>query len=172
MDAVSGKPVKDVTLLLALTTGTATPSRGKSDEEGRFAFKDLEAGGYVLIADHPRFARQTYGSRNGLLGGTILTLSTGQDMRTLAFKLQPNAVASGRVLDEDGEPMPDVMVAALKGMYQRGRRQFMPLGSAMTNDLGEYRIANLAAGRYLLSATLMKPPSAPSRRATSRRRPT
>lgn len=159
VDGLTGKPVKDANLLMMRTSGTGVPGSTRSGEEGRFTFKDLDAGGYILMADHPKYARQTYGSRNGLLGGSILTLSSGQGMRELIFKLQPNAVASGRVLDEDGEPMPGVMIAALKGMYQRGRRQFMPLGSAMTNDLGEYRIANLAAGRYLVSATVMKPPA-------------
>ena len=160
VDVLSGKPVKDINLLLARSGAMAAPNSAKSDEEGRFSFKGLDAGGYVLIGDHPKYARQTYGSRNGLLGGTILTLATGQGIKDLTFKLQPNAVASGRVLDEEDEPLPRIMVLAVKGMYQRGRRQLIPVGNAMTNDLGEFRLANLAPGRYLVSATLMKPPGA------------
>jgi uncharacterized protein (DUF2141 family) len=155
LDAGQGKPVKDVSLLLARTSGTALPASAKSDEEGHFVFKNLDAGSYMLIGDHPKYARQTYGSRNGLLGGTLLTLGTGQEMKDVSFKLQPNAVASGRVLDEDREPMQGVMVAALKGLYMRGKRQFLPVGTGVTNDLGEYRIANLAPGRYFISATVM-----------------
>jgi len=155
VDAKLGKPVKDVSLLAALATGGGTPASTKTDETGHFQLKNLTAGSYLLVADHPRYARQTYGSRNGLLGGTPLTLTIGQELKDLTFKVQPNAVASGRVLDEDGEPMASVMVAALKGMYAKGKRQYLPLGTAMTNDLGEYRIANMAAGRYLISATRM-----------------
>jgi protocatechuate 3,4-dioxygenase beta subunit len=155
VDAKLGKPVKDVTLLAALATGGGTPASTKTDETGHFQLKNLTAGSYLLIADHPRYARQTYGSRNGLLGGTPLTLTIGRELKELTFKIQPNAVASGRVLDEDGEPMAGVLVAALKGLYAKGKRQYLPLGTAMTNDLGEYRIANMAAGRYLISATKM-----------------
>jgi protocatechuate 3,4-dioxygenase beta subunit len=155
LDAKLGKPVKDVTLLLAQSNGATAPSSAKTDETGHFLFGKLAAGTYLLIADHPRYARQTYGSRNGLLGGAPLTLTLGQGIKDLTFKIQPNAVASGKVLDEDGEPMPGVLVAAAKGMYVKGKRQFLPLGTGITNDLGEYRIANLAAGRYLVSATKM-----------------
>ena len=155
VDAKLGKPVKDVTLLAALATGGGTPASTKTDETGHFQLKNLAAGSYLLIADHPRYARQTYGSRNGLLGGTPLTLTISQELKEITFKIQPNAVASGRVLDEDGEPMPSVMVAALRGIYSKGKRQYLPLGTGMTNDLGEYRIANMAAGRYLISATRM-----------------
>jgi len=155
VDAKLGKPVKDVSLLAALSTGGGTPASTKTDETGHFQLKNLVAGSYLLIADHPRYARQTYGSRNGLLGGTPLTLTIGQEMKDLTFKIQPNAVASGKVLDEDGEPMQGVMVSALKGIYSKGKRQYLPMATAMTNDLGEYRIANMAAGRYLLSATKM-----------------
>ncbi|MCW5981922.1 MAG: carboxypeptidase regulatory-like domain-containing protein [Bryobacteraceae bacterium] len=154
IDAGAEKPVKDVTLLLVSATGGAvTPMRAKSDESGHFAFKDLEGGVYMLIGEHPKYARQTYGSRAGLMGGTPLTLQAGGEMKDVMFKLQANAVASGRVLDEDGEPLPNIMVAAVKGMYQRGKRQFLPLGTAKTDDRGEFRIANLAAGRYLMVAS-------------------
>jgi protocatechuate 3,4-dioxygenase beta subunit len=155
VDAKLGKPVKDATVLAAMATGGGTPASTKSDETGHFQLKNLAAGSYLLISDHPRYARQTYGSRNGLLGGTPLTLTIGQELKEITFKIQPNAVASGRVLDEDGEPMPSVMVAALRSIYARGKRQYLPLGTGMTNDPGEYRIANMAAGRYLISATRM-----------------
>ncbi|HWQ53055.1 MAG TPA: carboxypeptidase-like regulatory domain-containing protein [Bryobacteraceae bacterium] len=162
LDAVAGKSVKDVTLLLVNSAGAGKPATTKSGEAGEFTFRDLDAGSYILMGDHPRYARQTYGSRNGLMGGSPLTISAGQEMREITFKVQPNAVASGRVLDEDGEPLQGVLVTPLKGMYHQGRRQHIPVGSAMSNDLGEYRIANLAAGTYVLSATLMRPGQSPA----------
>ena len=155
IDAVLGTPVKDANLLLASDSGTGTPSSTKTDEKGHFLFQNLDEGRYVLVGDHPRYARQSYGSRNGLLGGTFLSVVPGQSISDITFKLQQNAVASGKVVDADGDPVAGVMVAALKGMYLHGKRQFMPVGTAMTNDVGEYRLANLATGRYMISASLM-----------------
>ncbi len=155
LDARGGAPIKDATLLLVNSTGTGVMGTTKTDEKGHFLFKEVDAGQYVLLGEHPRYARQTYGSRNGLMGGTLLTLTAGMDMKELTFKLLPNGVISGKVLDSDGEPLAKVLVAANKSMYQHGRRMLMPLATAMTNDLGEYRLANLAAGRYAISATLI-----------------
>lgn len=155
VDSLTGKPVKDVSLLLAGGKNALAPTTAKSDEAGVFNFKNVEPGSYVLMADHPRYARQTYGSRNGLMGGTMLTLTAGQSLAKLEFKLQSNAIASGRVLDEDGDPLSGFMVAALRPAYLRGKRQFLPLGTGISNDLGEFRIANLAAGRYFLVAFTM-----------------
>ncbi len=160
VDAVTGKPVKDTSLLVLSPSAGGIGGSVKSDEEGKFLFKNLDPGTFVLMADHPRYARQTYGSRNGMLGGTMITLTIGQALTSLTFKLQPNAIASGRVLDDDGDPINGAMVAALKPMYVRGKRQFLPVATGASNDLGEFRIANLAAGRYMLVALVMNPATA------------
>ena len=97
IDGVLATPVKDVSLLLANDGGSATPASTKTDDKGHFQFLDLETGRYALIADHPRYAKQTYGSRNGLLGGTFLSLSAGQAMKDITFKLQPNSVVRGGI---------------------------------------------------------------------------
>jgi hypothetical protein len=82
-----------------------------------------------------------------------LVLSTGQQTKGLLFKLAPNAIISGRVLDSEGDPMGSVMVLALRPTYQRGERQWLPLGTVQTNDLGEFRIASLTAGGYVVAAS-------------------
>lgn len=157
VDGPSGKPVKDATLML-MERGSGGPSaNSRSDEEGRFAFKGLDAGKYTIMVQHPKYARQLYGSSSGMFGGITLTLSAGQAMRELTFRLQPNAVASGRVLDNDGEPVPNLLVLALQSLYMRGKRQMMFVSSASTNDLGEFRILNLAAGRYFLLVSQLRP---------------
>jgi hypothetical protein len=156
VDAASGKPLKDVSLMLMGTAAAGSPNAATTDEAGHFLIKNLQAGSYMLFATHPRYARQMYGSRNGLMGGTRLTIAAGQALKEIIFKLQPNSVISGKVVDEEGEPLKDVMVSALTSVYQRGRRQHMPVGTATTNDLGEFRVGNLAEGKYLVSAMLMK----------------
>jgi protocatechuate 3,4-dioxygenase beta subunit len=72
--------------------------------------------------------------------------------------MQPHAVISGRVLDDEGEPIPHVQVHAMTYRYMQGRKQLMPTGNASTNDLGEYRIFGLPPGKYFVSAN---PPRQP-----------
>jgi hypothetical protein len=47
--------------------------------------------------------------------------------------------------------MQNVQVMVMRQGYMRGRRQLMPFGGGQVNDLGEYRIANLAPGKYVIS---------------------
>src|SRR4029077_8595603 len=70
----------------------------------------------------------------------------------LIFRMTPAAVITGRVRDENGEPLPWAQGTASLSYFMQGKRTLMPAGSSVTNDLGEYRLFNLPPGKYLLSA--------------------
>ena len=69
-------------------------------------------------------------------------------MKDLVFRLQPTAVITGKIVDNDGDPVrgANVFVTKYQGSHHRG----FNLGD--TNDLGEYRISNLEPGQYLITA--------------------
>jgi hypothetical protein len=69
----------------------------------------------------------------------------------LIFKLTQTGIISGRVRDENGEPMSLAVVSALQTRYTEGRRALLPAMVVVTNDLGEFRLFNLAPGKYLLN---------------------
>jgi protocatechuate 3,4-dioxygenase beta subunit len=85
--------------------------------------------------------------------GRILTLTAGQELKDLQIRLQAAAVVRGRVTDEDGDPLPDAQVAVLHQTFSSGRSRWEQIGGERTNDLGEYRIANLPAGNYYVSVS-------------------
>ena len=58
VNAVTGGALREVTLILAGRSGGIAPRTTESDETGRFAFRDLGPGRYVLRAERPGFARQ------------------------------------------------------------------------------------------------------------------
>ena len=74
-------------------------------------------------------------------------------MKEVVFKLFPQGVITGHVIDEDGEPLANAAVQCMRVGYQCGKRQLLPAGGARANDLGEYRVRELAAGRYYVSAS-------------------
>jgi protocatechuate 3,4-dioxygenase beta subunit len=130
----------------------AAPYAATTDAQGKFRIENLEPATYRLSIERQGFVRQEYGSRNLSMMGTPITLKAGQEMSAIEIRLTPQAIITGRVLDEDGDPLSRVMIQVLRRRYVSGKRQLMPSGGSQTNDTGEFRIADLPPGRYFISA--------------------
>ncbi len=128
------------------------PYIASTDAEGKFRIENVEAGDYRMTAERQGFVRQEYGARQNATGTTV-KVAPGQELRELNFKLLPQAVVTGRVIDEEGEPLARVQIQVLRLRYFRGKRLPMPAGGGMTLDTGEFRVSDLPPGQYWLSAT-------------------
>lgn len=157
VSATNGMPLKKATILAMMSqAGQSGPVRPKStttDADGNFLLKDLDPGRYMLSVTRSGYARQYYGQRVPLGPGTEISVIAGQQIKDILFRMIPAGVIAGRIVDEDGEPVYQARVEAQRWMYVRGKRQLIGGGFAMTNDLGEYRLAQLAPGHYFVSAT-------------------
>ncbi len=72
---------------------------------------------------------------------------------SLRIALKPAAVISGKIEDEDGFPVERAQVQALRYVQVNGERKLQPAANAQTDDLGQYRLINLPAGRYWIRAS-------------------
>lgn len=124
-----------------------------SDAGGHFTIKDVEPGKYRLSVQRTGFVTLVYGARGPNRDGATLSLSPGQRLKDLALKLSPQAVITGRIVDENDDPVVSASVRTMRSRYLMGKKQLVPAGGAETNDLGEYRISGLAPGRYFLIAS-------------------
>ncbi len=110
---------------------------------GAFVFIFIERTGFVGVNDR------------GLKSDTnVFTVQAGQPVEDLLFRMLPTAVLSGRITDEDGDPMFGVRILALRKRPGKATRE--TAGSEATNDLGEYRLPGLFPGQYWIAA--MPPP--------------
>ena len=151
-------PLKGATVhLLAERAGRESEHTiaAKSGADGRFLLKNVPAGNYHLKVSRNGYFDVEYGQRKPSDPGAIVNLQPGQNMSDLLFKMGRAGVISGRIFDEDGEPMANVMVDALKYSYRDGRQELTPVTEAQSNDLGEFRLFGLAPGRYYVSAEQM-----------------
>jgi hypothetical protein len=150
-----GAPLKKAVVLAG--SMEAAPQKNKTvttDADGRFILRDVEPGRYSLLAMRTGYARQNYGERTPQGAGTTLTVIAGQQVKDIVFRLVPGGVIAGRVVDEDDEPVYQARVSALRWRYMQGKRELLPASQATTtNDLGEYRISQLAPGRYYISVS-------------------
>ena len=153
VNAITGEPVRRATVMLRrvdIATGTAAATA--TDADGNFVLGAPGPGTYRLTAEHPGFLAAQFGARGPARTGTSLVLERGQKVTGLRVNLYPHAVISGRVVDEDGEPVPNIDVQVSRLQYMQGRKQLARSSSRMTDDLGEYRIFGLAPGQYYVSA--------------------
>ncbi len=157
--SVTGEAVRKATLRLQ-GNGPAqnaqvlpTTYTESTDTAGKFVFEDVAEGSYTLAAEKAGFVTQRYGARTTGSAGTVLTLVSGLTLKDLNIKMTPQGVVSGKVFDLDGDPVNGGQLIVMRFTYPRGRKQLSQSGTAPTNDQGEFRIPNLAPGRYYLSVT-------------------
>jgi hypothetical protein len=124
----------------------------QTDRNGKFIFKDLDPGQYRLNAQRNGYASQQYGQRTPTTPGTVINLTEGQQLKDVAFRLIPAATISGRVRDSVGEAVAGTIVSLMRTVYNvNGYRSLSTVGTANTDDRGEYRIFWVPSGRYILS---------------------
>ncbi len=147
----TGDPIKGAQVTLGAENGPGV--RAQTDAAGRFRFAGLKAGRYTITAERSGFVAPGRRSQYGGSGERAISIDEDHGVEDLRVALMPHAVITGRVLDEDGSPMPNVTVEVLDYRYDRaGRRKLMNAGGARTNDLGEYRISGIRPGSYYLRA--------------------
>jgi len=73
-----------------------------------------------------------------------------QSVTNVRIPLTPAAVISGKLVDEDGFPVDHANVQAMAYRVMDGERKLRWVVSAVSNDLGEYRLKGLSAGSYYI----------------------
>jgi hypothetical protein len=129
-----------------------------SDANGHFVLNNVLPGRYEFLAIHSGYVTQHFKPDNGPEKGAILTLGPGQELDNVLFRMTRAAVISGRVLNEEGEPIVGVPVRAERRETEDefegedsvlARRPELSLERAtITDDRGEYRLFGLPPNEY------------------------
>jgi Carboxypeptidase regulatory-like domain len=149
LSSLTGAPLRKATVVLTAPTSQIRLV-ADTDAEGRFQFIGVPPGTYRLSA-----------SRTGFLDRPTrrpIPFGPNDHVTDAEIRLPPQSVITGHVLDEDGEPVDRAWVRVFKQIYRNGSRQWdLRNTGSETNDTGEYRLANLTPGRYLLQAHNTRP---------------
>lgn len=153
VSATTGEPLKKAHLTLRpMGQQNGVPYGTTTDNAGHFIIDDVDPGRYTFLAARNGFVMQMYSPRGNIRQNTPLTLANGQKLTQVVFKLTPQGVITGHVVDQDGEPLAHVQIQCMRFVYQRGKRQLAGGNGGMTNDLGEFRLFDLSPGKYVISA--------------------
>jgi hypothetical protein len=131
---------------LELSGGSGSVQVARTDATGRFVFSNLAGGEYRLAVTCDGFIRQESPYK--------IVLRGGQQIANIVFALDPAPTAAGTVLDSYGEPIPNIMIEALRRSYDvRGNPRLSRVATALTDDRGEYRIFWLDPAEYFFYVT-------------------
>jgi hypothetical protein len=128
------------------------PAMAVTDANGRFAIERVAAGSYLVNLQKAGFA-PIFDSTGPL---PTIAVAAGQSLDDVVFRLQKGGAITGRVVDANGEPVPEISIMAMRRSPSSAAADFFvpaPMqGGQITNDIGEFRIAGLAPGEYVVAA--------------------
>ncbi len=146
-ETITGAPIADATITAA--SGLRRNS-AKTEANGHFIFHDLPPGNYSFLPSKDGYEPGS---------GRRQTLTASTALQRVDLQLNDGAALSGRVLDEDRNPVPHVALSLLMRVPVNGRS--IPVHfAANSDDAGEYRFEHLSPGQYFVFA---QAPPAPKR---------
>jgi protocatechuate 3,4-dioxygenase beta subunit len=127
--------------------GEETPQSQTTDASGTFEESNLQSGQYSLTVQHQNYPRTRFG------GSRTISIKAGEQAATI-FELVPGATVSGRILDEDGDPLDGCIVRAqsAKPPYQDAISMGVGFRTLRSSEDGAYRLYGILAGKYILTA--------------------
>jgi hypothetical protein len=135
-----------------------------TDADGKFEFKNLPAGQFQVAAQATRYLRMQFGQLQpgpvGLLNpARMIEIAEGQAFSAADFKLSRFSAIEGVVVDEFGDPAPNVAIQVSQVQFAGGRKRLVPANPSSdagptrpTDDRGRFRVAGLAPGDYYVEA--------------------
>ena len=140
MNSVTGEPVPHALVQVYSQSALA-------DSSGHFEFAGLPEADVVLLARKPGFFSEQELMRTRQTQDIV---HIGPDTPPVTLRLVPEAVVYGKV-ESGGEPIEGAPVTLYQSTMNDGRRNWQQQ-QTVTDEDGEFRIAGLRPGNYLMSA--------------------
>jgi hypothetical protein len=129
-----------------------TPPTTTTDDDGRFLFKDVSPGTYIVRVQKEGF----FGKSEGGVHPPTVAIDVAVDAGKTAdadLAMIPGAIIGGRIFDEKGQLMSNAIVQAFTVAYAFGRATLAPVVSKPTDDRGEFRLFWVPPGDYYVAVT-------------------
>ena len=147
VNAVTGQAIKKA--VVTVRNGNGQQSYfAASGADGKFHIENVQPEKYVATATAEGFANAQFAA-----GVKPFTVSGQQPVSGIEIRLAPLSVIAGKVTDDADQPLDGVSVMAMRYNYSGDTKTLQPVGSAQTDDRGQYRMFDLQPGRYYLMAS-------------------
>lgn len=145
VNATTGAPIGGALVQLFAGQG---PTARRSGADGGFAFEGVPAGTYTVRAQKPGFF---FPPELPMQNAPQPTITAGPDHTPALIKLIPEGIISGHITGDDGEPLEFLPVQLLSERTQDGKKWRSFERHEVTDEQGEFRLAELQPGRYIVA---------------------
>jgi hypothetical protein len=155
-DAVAGATIR----LNPTNVGSVLPQTTSSQADGGFRFEAIPPGTYLLMAEKSGFVTAVPGV------SPPIVVSSGQLVSKIALQLSPAGTISGKITDEKRDAVPRAMVELFTVQTHGGRLQLRSGPRTTSDSNGDYKLKNVAPGKYYVAADPQHP-TAPEEQPTA-----
>ncbi len=151
-DTGTGTPIADVTVSVTINSRYANGTvymrsdskeiRVLTDPQGRYRLSDLPAGVHRVSARSKDIL--------GASGAKMVNLRSGQELASVDFSFPENGSITGRVLDQNREPVPGASVHLVSKEYSSGGVAYLVREVVRADDQGTYTLRRVVPGRSFL----------------------
>jgi hypothetical protein len=135
---------------VTLTAADGIQQQAKINSEGGFLFSGLAPGKYKIAVTPPAGLARAYGYAAGMSPFGVDELSIpSKGCAEVTYRTEPDGHISGRIVNQDGAPLPNVSVS-----FWKAAEKFNIYASAYVNnnDDGTFDLGPLPPGEYKLAA--------------------
>jgi hypothetical protein len=150
LNAKTGSALSHATVTVSDATKREIEQMFVTGDDGHFEFH-VPAGKFSLRGARRGFTAGYYDQHEEFWTGIV----TGADLGTedLALRLAPDAVLTGKVLDEFAEPVRGAQIMVYREDHSEGVSRIVRASGAATDDQGRYEVAPLIEGTYFVSVS-------------------
>src|SRR5262245_37621005 len=117
-----------------------------ADSQGNFTIRNVLPGKYSISSEREGYFAASADSS----AGNEVSVAPGK-AAVVEMPMTRGATISGRVTDGAGQPLTNTTVIAYSVVYRNGFPLLVPAVAKTTDDRGEYRLAWLTGGEYLIA---------------------
>jgi hypothetical protein len=148
-NATTGEPIANATVSVS-AIGGSDAQRTTTDNEGAYTLSNVKPGERRVTAATPPQLAATFPATLS----RMVDIQPGQKVTSLNFAIKLPGRISGRLVDQNDEPIAGADVILVAREYSLGALRYVYADAARTDDEGAYKINRVMPGRgYLVMAT-------------------
>lgn len=149
VNRMTGAPLVGAKITIQSATDPERTADFVTNQNGQFAFANLTAGKYSMIARGKGFRPQAFEEHENY--SSAIVVGPGKRSTGLVFRVQPDAVITGQVIGAFSEPVEQGQVYLFRDGIQNGTHFTRLAGVTTTDEDGVYRFKHLPVGRFFIA---------------------